>query len=69
MTHICIIQSRAQSLDDIFPEIDAKRWLWAAEVFEELGRPAAAERARAFAQEFRLTAATLRGERQVGDAA
>lgn len=52
---------RATTLEEIFPEIDARRWEWAASIFAELGRPAAAERALEFAEEFRLTADRLRG--------
>jgi len=61
MSNPYISTRRASSLEEIFPEIDAKRWDWAALVFEELGRPVAAERAREFAEEYRLTADRLRG--------
>jgi hypothetical protein len=58
------IERRATCVGDLqetFCHIDARRWDWAALVFEELGRPVAAERAREFAEEHRLTADRLRG--------
>jgi hypothetical protein len=60
MSNPYICTRRASSLDEIFPEIDARRWDWAALVFEELGRPVAAERAREFAEEHRAHADKLR---------
>lgn len=72
MTHPCIIQARASSSDEglaVFEILYAKRWEWQAELNEQQGLHAAAERARSFAYEHRLMAATLRGERQIGDAA
>jgi hypothetical protein len=61
MSNAYICTRRATTLEDIFPEIDARRWEWAAEIFAELGRPVAAERALEFAEEYRLTADRLRG--------
>jgi hypothetical protein len=61
MTNPYICTRRATALEDIFPEIDARRWEWAAAVFAEMGRAGAAERALEFAEEHRATADRLRG--------
>jgi hypothetical protein len=67
MTNPYICSRRASSLETIFPEIDARRWEWAAAIFAELGRPMAAERALAFAEEYRLTADRLSGATPIGE--
>jgi hypothetical protein len=70
MTNPFITHLRASSSDEglaKFEIIFAKRWDWQAELNEQQGLHAAAERARSFAHEHRLMAATLRGERQIGD--
>jgi hypothetical protein len=61
-----MIERRASSFDAIFPRIDAKNWDWAAELFEELGRPFAAQRARRLADEFRMLADRLDGVTPIG---
>lgn len=61
MSNPYICTRRATALDEIFPEIDARRWEWAAAIFAELGRESAAERARDFASEHRETAERVRG--------
>jgi len=61
MTNPYICTRRATSFEQVFPEIDARRWEWAAAIFAELGRSAAAERALAFAEEHRLTAERIGG--------
>lgn len=60
MSNPYILTRRASSLEEIFPEIDARRWEWAAAIFAELGRPVAAERALEFAEEHRAHADKLR---------
>lgn len=66
MTNTYMIERRASSFEGIFPRIDAKNWDWAACLFEELGRPAAAERARSLAAEFRMLADRLDGVTPIG---
>lgn len=69
--HPCIIQQRAASIDDptaIFEIIFAKRLEYIAGSVEA-NHPALAELARSWAHEHRLMAATLRGERQIGEEA
>lgn len=64
-----IIDRRAKSIEDLrasFEIIDAKRWEWAARLLAEAGRASAAELAASFAEEHRMLAATLNGERTVG---
>lgn len=69
--HPCIIQQRAASIDDpaaMFEIIFAKRLEWLAS-YVEPHHPAIAELAISWATEHRLMAATLRGERQIGEVA
>jgi hypothetical protein len=65
------LQSDARAMDADFAavphKIDDIRWTWAGDLFVQLGQMGAAERCFGFAEEHRLVAATLRGERQIGD--
>lgn len=70
MTHACIIQTRASSSDEglaMFEIIFAKRLEFLAATLAESDRPVMAELALRWASEHRTMAATLRGERTVGD--
>jgi hypothetical protein len=70
MTHPIIIQTRASSSDEgqaMFEIIFAKRLEFLAAKLEESDRPHMAELALSWASEHRTMAATLRGERKVGD--
>jgi hypothetical protein len=69
MTNPYILERRASSFESIFPRLNARKWDWAAELFAEMGRPGAAERAAAFAAEERMLADRLDGITPVGDVA
>lgn len=66
MTNPYLLERRASSFESVFPRLQARKWDWAAELFAELGRPAAAERAAAFAAEERMLADRLDGIVPVG---
>lgn len=69
MTHPTIIHRRAHSVGDLattFAHIDASRMAYLAEVLEAADCPGTASLARRWAEEHRLLAATLNGERAVG---
>lgn len=70
MSHPIIIQTRAFSSEEgqaMFETIFAKRLEFLAAKLEESDRPVMAELALKWAAEHRTMAATLRGERQIGD--
>jgi hypothetical protein len=71
MTHPHIIHRRAHSVGDLattFAHIDASRMAYLAEVLEAADCPGTASLARRWADEYAALAATLHGERSVGDA-
>lgn len=59
----------APSFDAVPHKIDNIRWTWAGDLLRDLGHEAAAERCYGFAAEHRMVAATLSGERQIGEEA
>lgn len=59
----------APSYDAVPHKIDNIRWTWAGDLLRDLGHKAAAERCYDFAAEHRLAAATLSGERLIGEVA
>lgn len=72
MTHPHIIARRAQSVGDLavtFAHIDASRMEYLAEILAAAGCPGTASLAKRWADEYAALAATLNGERSVGDAA
>jgi len=69
MTHPCIIQRRASCVGDLqqtFACIDASRLEYLAGILKNSGCPGTADLALRWAEEHRLLAATLNGERAVG---
>jgi uncharacterized protein HemY len=69
MTNPHIIERRAFDPYDgqaMFHRLEASQWTWAGELFQELGRPSAAERCFRFAQEHVMTAKRLTGEAAIG---
>jgi hypothetical protein len=67
--HPFIIQQRARSIEDLnatFATADAGRMRYVAHYLEP-HHPEIAELARSWAHEYELLAATLRGERQIGE--
>jgi len=72
MTHPSIIHRRATCVGDLattFAHIDASRMEYLAGILEQAGCPGTASLARRWAEEYAQLAATLNGERSVGDAA
>lgn len=69
MTHPAIIHRRATSVGDLattFAHIDSGRMTYLAKVLEDAGCPGTASLARRWADEYAALAATLNGERTIG---